>query len=308
MAKTLADNIGRAKTQILAFTYYVTNNPRYQEVEYHLASECSLELRKGASYSVEKDAKAYKAKTPLTFINNMLHDEKYAHVSINGEMGYLPITKINVPQAFSPPLLNPKNISKAINDFILSQRGPINIRLFGDPLRRIYRNISYAVDAKIGIGSPKNYRANLILCADNNEPRHDESIYISYRPRNIGKSSDFVGKTFINEYVGPVEYNQYSAYKDEKDPIKLAKLACFGPFSNRGKQIHNIRAIDCFASGKPYFKVFSEGDYYELRFMNGIYLTRNNDASLKALLKSKYAPKVVTKDKKSHIISETNFI
>ena len=177
----------------------------------------------------------------------------------------------------------------------------IDIRLLGE--KRIYKNISYALDYKINLSKP-NYRTNLILCQDKAKPIDDESMYISYRPRNRGVSTGLTGKEFNNVYVHSTEYKKYPIYKNTTNPYKLAKLACFGPKSTPMNE-HSLQAIDCFASGKPYFQVFSEGDYYQLSFKN-IFLTRNRFPT--SFLKSEFEPKVTTQKDKTSIMSESIFI
>jgi len=299
----LSDIISRGRTNIKAFTYAVTNNPRYREREYALIKDTSVITKDGSEYKAAKNAKTYAAGTNLSFEDNILYDDSYAKVKLGNERGFINIDAIGLPKAYTQ-LINPVNISQAINDFILQQGCPINIRLFGEKSGRIYRDISYAVDRKININE-KNYRANLILCKDHKQPIDDKnSLYISYRPRNRGAPAAITGKEFINQYVSDIEYNRYTRYAKTSDEYELAKLACFGPFAHTLSN-HSLLAIDCFASGKPYFQMFSEGDYYTLRFKN-LYLSRRYFPQ--TFLKSDYAPKLESENKKTRIVSKVPFI
>jgi len=296
----LSQIISRGKTRVLAFSYYITNNPRQSERSYILADDAQVSQREKQKYTPDKKAKLFSKKTPITFLDTELYDEKYANVTLGNETGYVSIDKIMMPGVHTQ-LINPVNISQAINDYILEQGCPINIRLLGE--KRIYKNISYALDYKINLSKP-NYRTNLILCQDKAKPIDDESMYISYRPRNRGVSTGLTGKEFNNVYVHSTEYKKYPIYKNTTNPYKLAKLACFGPKST-SMNVHSLQAIDCFASGKPYFQVFSEGDYYQLSFKN-IFLTRNRFPT--SFLKSEFEPKVTIQKDKTSIMSESIFI
>lgn len=283
-----ASTIARGNMNIKAFSWYVTNNPRYSERDYYLEVTTSF---------ADDEKSSIAAGTKLKILDSQLNKQGLVNVEIGNKVGYIPVSSIKIPRVTAGILTFP-NVSQAINDYILEQGCPINIRLKGEKI--IWKNISYAVDQKINKLNP---RANLILCQSQapNKIIDRNSIYISYKPRNIYKAQTLVGENFDTVYTNDIEYKAWKTIYEKAEGIAFVKMSLFGRLANI-PLTYNLNHIHCLAAGRPYFRPIGEGNIYELNF-DKVHLTSTYISN--EFLKSKYVP--VIDEKKNIIYSSKAF-
>jgi hypothetical protein len=181
----------KATDGTLSFVKYVTNNPRWKEIDFEIEKGSSTPLYKKVNRtSYQPTGKTvYSAGTKIKFISNKHAEvgtgrtvQRWANVDIKGKKGWILLKDIRKPTSGNGTQYEDQVVD-AINDYIVEAGGTVDFRLKGD--RKTYKGISYAIKVdtplknRAGVrGDPK---ADIILCKDKSDPLAAGSIYISHK-------------------------------------------------------------------------------------------------------------------------------
>lgn len=277
----LSESIRRAGDVIPAFDWYVKHNPRYDEILFELDKDTE-EYKKDET--VKESSKQFKKGSHLKIIDPMA-ENGYVKVMLEEKLGYsyIPISAIRKPLP-SSSFFSTFNIAKNLDNFIKSQKSPINIRFKGSS--KEYQHISYVSDVKISITNP---RANIIFHKNKNNILSKDSVYIGYRPGNKSAPSGFLPRNWNNIYVSRFEFKNFKSFNKDK-PVDKASLykILFGYKANSTERgPHNIQ---CVATGSSInITPKSNGEYYEIVFKDGLFIHRGNAIAMAGTDK-KYEP------------------
>lgn len=285
----MADLSQKTTDRRLAFTKYVTDNKRFKEIEFQ------IETNKSTPIYLIKNTKLVAgsnmpAGTKFKIVDPELKElsgMRMAAVKYGTTAGFIPINMIRKPTAGNTTKYEDEVID-AINSYILSAGGKIDIRLKGDT--KIYKDISYAikVDASIksrgGVrGDPK---ADIILVKDKSNPLGPGGIYLSHK--KAGGPEEFSQYGGVSEQAGSQIYNHAKvqrfldivakALEDGKltklphpimatfNDVKLANMSIYGPEYGSSFSLQHVQII---GQGSPKFTVFkSATEFSELHFPN----------------------------------------
>lgn len=293
----MADLNSKATDGTLSFIKYVTNNPRWQEIEYEIEAKKSTQLyKKLIPVSFEPiGTKEYPAGTKIKIINKKHYEmgvgryvQRWAEVNIKGAKGWVPVASIRKPTGGNGTQYEDEVVD-AINAYILNAGGQIDIRLKGD--RVTYTDISYAVKVeaplkrKAGVkGDPK---ADIILCKDIANPLAPGSIYVSHK--KAGGPEAFQQYGGLSAQAGDAIYNHKLTQKFLKHcasligsgtkiphPVmatfsdkELMNKSIYGPDFGSGK--FTIDHTQIIGQGNPVFK--EQPKWVELSFTSHMSLS-----------------------------------
>jgi len=286
----MADLGSKATDGRLSFTKYVTDNKRFLEVEYQIEKGKSAAVYTKKGNNLVAGTTQYKAGTKLKIINKdmfIFGNMKFAQVKISSRTGYILINCIRKPTAINATQYEDEVVD-AINGYILSAGGKIDIKLKGDT--KIYKDISFAIKVDTNIkraggvrGDPK---ADIILCKDKKDPTGSGSIYVSHKKE--GGPEAFQQYGGLSEQAGSQIYNHRLVQKFLGEVAKvignssalaqpiigifkdtaLSNLSIYGPDYGKAFSIQHTHLI---GQGKPVLK--DKGKYVELDFSSHMSLS-----------------------------------
>lgn len=289
----MADLSSKTTDGRLSFTKYVTDNKRYNEIEYEIEKGKSTYIFKKSGTNLNVGKKEYRAGTPLKILSPKYFEFgklKFAEVKIGNEKGYIPISNIRKPTAGNGTQYEDEVVD-AITKFILEAGGPIDIKLKGDS--KIYKNILYAIKVDTALktkggvkGDPK---ADIILCTDNKNPLHKNSIFVSHKKQGgpeafqqYGGVSEQAGLDIYNHpltqnFLGRVAFLIGETNVGLQHPVmaefndkKLANMSIYGP--DYGSS-YSLQHVQCIGQGHPSFRKLNDDNYYELSFTSHMSLS-----------------------------------
>ena len=286
----MADLGSKSTDGRLSFVKYVTDNKRYAEVEYEIdkGADATVFTKKGTGLVALP--KALKAGTKISIVDTKMYEisgMKLASIKAGLIKGFVAINRIRKPTAGNGTQYEDEVVD-AINNFILENGCPINIKLKGDTT--VYKDIAYAVKvdsalkSKGGVkGDPK---ADIILCKDIKNPMGPGSIYVSHKKeggpeafQQYGGLSEQAGSNIANhplvqKFLGKVA--EVLAGSDQlSTPVMasfknddLANMSIYGP--DYGKKF-SLQHTQVIGQGKPKFT--QKGNNHELDFTSHMSLS-----------------------------------
>lgn len=286
----MADLGSKATDGRLSFIKYVTDNKRFLEIDFEIEKGKSTAVYTKKGTSLLAGTKVFKEGTKIKITDKKLHEifnMKLAAVQIGTIKGFIPINTIRKPTGGNGTQYEDEVVD-AINAYILSAGGKIDIKLKGDS--KIYKDISYAIKvdspikSKAGVkGDPK---ADIILCKDNKNPTGAGSIYISHKKeggpeafQQYGGLSEQSGKDiyehplvqkFLSEVakvIGTSSQLPNPVIGEFKDTT-LANMSIYGPDYGGAYSLQHTQLI---GQGKPVFA--NTGTVCELSFSSHMSLS-----------------------------------
>jgi hypothetical protein len=288
----MADLSSKSTDGRLSFIKYVTDNKRYQEIDYEIEAGKSSSVYTKKGTSLIEGKKQYKPGTKFKITNPKLieiNGIKLAEVKVGTEKGYIPISKIRKPTGGNGTQYEDEVVD-AINNFILQAGGPINIKLKGDS--KVYKNILYAIkvdsDLKRKGGVKGDPKADIILCADKKNPLGKGSVYVSHKKeggpeafQQYGGLSEQAGEK-INHHklvqkflekvaalIGKGTSLANPVMGNFKD-ITLSNMSIYGP--DYGGE-YSLQHVQLIGQGKPILKKMQGGKVFELDFTSHMSLS-----------------------------------
>lgn len=286
----MADLGSKATDGKLSFVKYVTDNPRFKEIDFEIEKGKSTVVYTKKGSNLVSGAKEFKEGTKIKITNQRMVEigkMKLAEVQIGSVRGMIPINTIRKPTGGNGTQYEDEVVD-AINAYILKSGGKINIRLKGDT--KTYNDIAYAVKVDSAIktragvkGDPK---ADIILCKDKKNPTAAGSIYISHKKE--GGPEAFQQYGGLSEQAGEHIYNHPLVQKflgecakvignGDKLPMpilgeftddELANMSIYGPDYGYAFSLQHTQLI---GQGKPSFKEI--GKYVEMSFSSHMSLS-----------------------------------
>lgn len=286
----MADLGSKATDGTLSFTKYVTNNPRFHEIDY--------EIEKGKRTPVyTKQSSGLKASTKMLTegVKIKITDKKFYEISgmklaliKSGQLnGYIPINMIRKPTGGNGTQYEDQVVD-AINAYILKAGGKINIKLKGDS--KVYKDLCYAVKVDGNIkrsggvkGDPK---ADIIICRNDKSPLGPGGIYISHKKeggpeafQQYGGLSEQAGEDIYNHKLVQkfldIVANTLGTSNQLPHPVigyfndnTLANMSIYGPDYGKPFSLQHTQLI---GQGNPVFKEI--GANVELSFSSHMSLS-----------------------------------
>lgn len=288
----MADLSQKATDGRISFVKYVTENKRFAEIDFEIEKDRKTPIFTKSGRNLVASKKEYGAGTKIKITDTKMHEingMKLAAVKIGSVAGFIPIKAIRKPTGGNGTQYEDEVVD-AINNFILENGAPIDIKLRGDS--KTYKGILYAIKvdsaikAKAGVrGDPK---ADIILCKDKANPTAAGSIYISHKKEGgpeafqqyggislqageaiynhkltqkfLAKVADNIGKG--NQLPAPV----MAHFKDDN----LANMSIYGPDYGKAFSLQHTQLI---GQGQPKLTKVSGGKYYELDFTSHMSLS-----------------------------------
>jgi hypothetical protein len=275
----------------ISFIKYVTENKRYSEIEYEIEKGQSGPVFQKSGNKLIASKITFKSGTKLKILDNKMYDiggTKFAKVKILSSTGFFPINKIRKPTGGNGTQYEDEVVD-GINSFIKKAGGKIDIKLKGDSTT--YKNMAFAIKVdkaikqKAGVkGDPK---ADIIICADKNNPLAKGSIFVSHKKeggpeafQQYGGLSEQAGENInqnkiVQKFLKAVAENIGNSSK-LPNPIMmnfndktLANMSIYGPDYGKDFSIQHTQLI---GQGKPMFKQV-KADVYEMTFSSHMSLS-----------------------------------
>ena len=286
----MADLASKATDGRLSFIKYVTENPRFSEVEYEIekGKRTPVYTKKGSGLTAS--AKTLTEGTKLKITDKKMFEiggMKLAQIASGTLKGYIPINTIRKPTGGNGTQYEDQVVD-AINAYIKKAGGKINIKIKGST--KVYKDMCYAVKVDTNIkraagvqGDPK---ADIIICKDKKLPMAEGSIYISHKKeggpeafQQYGGLSEQAGLEIANhplvqKFLGKVadaigNGNQLPhpvmAYFND---TKLMNMSIYGPDYGKAFSLQHTQLI---GQGNPTFK--EVGANVELSFSSHMSLS-----------------------------------
>lgn len=286
----MADLGSKATDGRLSFVKYVTENKRFEEVEFTIEKSKSTFLYTLKTGNMVAGTKEFKEGTKLKILEKNFIEigkAKFARVQIGTSKGYIPINTIRKPTGGNGTQYEDEVVD-AINKYILEAGGKVDFQLKGD--KAIYKDIAYAVKvdspikAKAGVkGDPK---ADIILCKDIKNPTAVGSIYISHKKaggpeafQQYGGLSEQSGRNIyehklVQKFLGEVAKIIGDGDKlptpvmGEFSDAELANLSIYGPDYGSKFSLQHTQLI---GQGQP--RMQKKGDITVLEFTSHMSLS-----------------------------------
>lgn len=272
----MADLGSKSTDGTLSFTKYVTNNPRFLEIDYEIEKGKRTPLYTKKGTDVVASTKILAEGTKIKITDKKLYEVsgmKMAKIKYGQLVGFVPINMIRKPTGGNGTQYEDQVVD-AINAYILKAGGKVNIKLKGD--NKIYKDLCYAVKVDSNIkrsggvkGDPK---ADIIICKDNKTPLAPGGIYISHKKeggpeafQQYGGLSEQAGEEIYNnklvqKFLGVVA-NTLAGSNQLPNPVlgyfkddKLANMAIYGPEYGKAFSLQHVQLI---GQGNPVFKELS---------------------------------------------------
>lgn len=279
---------GKTTSGQLAFTKYVTDNPRYSEIEYEIekGAEANLLIKSGTKVKLDVKLKAGDTFNILEKKTTEVDDITCAKVKFKSKVGYIPISKIRKPTTGGSSTQYEDQVVDALNKSFLEIGQPITIQLGG----RQYKNLMYAVKLDTSLKQRAGVRADpkcdIIICEDIKNPFAGTPIYISHKKE--GGPEVFQQYGGLSEVAGSEIYNHPAVQKflrfvsqhikNDKleapimgifDDARLANLSIFGP--EYGKKF-SVQHVQLIGQGQPILTKINE-DTFKLDFTSHMSLS-----------------------------------
>jgi len=280
----------------LSFIKYVTNNPRWNDIDFEIEKGKKTPLYKKVNLTTFSPTGkvVYGQGTKVNIVSNQ-HVEigagrnlrRWANVEIKKKKGWILISDIRKPTSGNGTQYEDQVVD-AINEFIIAAGGTVDFRLNGDT--KTYKNISYAIKVETPIkrragvkGDPK---ADIILCKDKSDPLASGSIYISHKKQ--GGPEAFQQYGGLSPQSGDYIYNHAKTQKFLEhcadligntskipNPVmgtfrdnELMNKSIYGPDYGGDFSINHTQLI---GQGKPNFRTLTS--YVKLDFPNHMSLS-----------------------------------
>lgn len=286
----MADLGSKATDGRLSFVKYVTENKRFNEIEFEIEKGKSTVVYTKKGTSLVAGTKEFKAGTKIKITDKNMHEigkMKMAAVIIGSVKGFIPINTIRKPTGGNGTQYEDEVVD-AINAYILKAGGKVNMKLKGE--NKVYKDICFAIKvdsaikSKAGVkGDPK---ADIILCKDKKNPTAPGSIYISHKKE--GGPEAFQQYGGLSEQAGEHIYNNKLVQKflgevarvlgdsdqlpmpvmGEFNDIELANMSIYGPDYGKAFSLQHTQLI---GQGKPVFR--EVGANVELSFSSHMSLS-----------------------------------
>lgn len=286
----MADLASRATDGRISFIKYVTENKRFDEIEFEIEKGKKTVIYSKKGTTLQSGNKEFLAGTKIKITDTKLFEisgMKLAAVKIGTLVGYIPINTIRKPTSGNGTQYEDEVVD-AINSYIKKAGGIINIRLKGSS--KTYNDISYAIKVDLAIkrkagvvGDPK---ADIILCKDKKNPTAAGSIYISHKKeggpeafQQYGGLSEQAGVDIYNhplvqKFLGRVAavIGNSSALPSPVmglfTDVQLANMSIYGPEYGSAFSLQHTQLI---GQGKPTF--LSKSSYVEMGFSSHMSLS-----------------------------------
>lgn len=280
----------------LSFVKYVTNNSRWDEVDFEIEKNKQTPLYKKINLTTFQPTGkvVYAEGTKVNMLSNQHVEigvgrniQRWANVKIKNKKGWILISDIRKPTSGNGTQYEDQVVD-AVNNYIVAAGGIVDFRLKGDT--KTYKGISYAIKVETPLkrmagvkGDPK---ADIILCKDKSDPLASGSIYISHKKQ--GGPEAFQQYGGLSPQAGDYIYNHTLTQKflehcadlignSTKLPnplmgtfknVELMNKSIYGPDYGGDFSINHTQVI---GQGSPIFRTLSS--YVELRFSSHMSLS-----------------------------------
>lgn len=286
----MADLGSKATDGRISFIKYVTDNPRFSEIEYEIEKGKRTPVYSKKGSGLAASAKTLTEGTKLKITDKKMHEiggMKLAMVKAGTLSGYIPINTIRKPTGGNGTQYEDEVVD-AINAYIKKAGGVVSLKIKGST--KVYKDMRYAIKVDTNIkraggvrGDPK---ADIIICKDKNSPLAEGSIYISHKKeggpeafQQYGGLSEQAGIEIANhpvvqKFLGKVA-DAIGKGKQLPHPVmayfndtKLMNMSIYGPDYGKSFSLQHTQLI---GQGKPVFK--QVGSNIELSFSSHMSLS-----------------------------------
>jgi len=286
----MADLGSKATDGTLSFTKYVTNNPRFLEIDYEIEKGKSTYVYTKKGSGLSASTKMLTAGTKIKITDKKLYEisgMKLAMIKSNQLSGFIPINTIRKPTGGSSTQYEDQVVD-AINAYIKKAGGVIDIKLKGSS--KVYKGMSYAVKVDSNIkragGAKGDPKADIIICKDKKAPLAAGSIYISHKKeggpeafQQYGGLSEQAGTQIYNHPIVQnflkIVANTLGRSEQLPHPVlahfnddRLANMSIYGPDYGKAFSLQHTQLI---GQGKPVFR--EVGAVVELSFSSHMSLS-----------------------------------
>lgn len=286
----MADLASRATDGRISFIKYVTENPRFKEIEFEIEKGKSAQLYTKKGKALVPGTKTLPAGTKIQITEAKMLEMgalKLAAIKQGSVAGFIPINTIRKPTGGNGTQYEDEVVD-AINAYIKKAGGMIDVRLKGNA--KTYKNIRYALkvetDLKRLAGVRGDPKADIIMCSDKKNPLGPGSIYISHKKeggpeafQQYGGLSEQAGEQIYNhplvqKFLGEVA-KVIGTSSQLSNPVmatfrddKLANMSIYGPGYGSAFSLQHTQLI---GQGKPTFA--EKNTYVEMGFSSHMSLS-----------------------------------
>jgi hypothetical protein len=286
----MADLASRATDGRISFIKYVTENPRFKEIDFEIEKGKTAEMYVKKGKAMVPGAKKLVAGTKIKITEAKMVEVgnlKLAKVKAGTVDGFIPINTIRKPTGGNGTQYEDQVVD-AINAYIKKAGGMIDVRLKGST--KTYKNIRYAIKVETPLkqqagvrGDPK---ADIIMCVDKKNPLGPGSIYISHKKeggpeafQQYGGLSEQAGveinnhplvQKFLGEVakvIGTGSQLPNPVMATFKDDV-LANMSIYGPEYGKAFSLQHTQLI---GQGNPKFA--EKSGYVEMEFSSHMSLS-----------------------------------